>query len=71
VSLFHSYKNEKAESVLCKAHQLTGLNLFPVCEVHNVVVRGEATMVEVLDLIYSRIVEVSKFYQEVLSLPSS
>jgi hypothetical protein len=39
--------------------------LFPVREVFDVVVGGEATMMEILDLIYSRIVEVGKAYEKV------
>ena len=53
--------------ILGKAHQLTGLHLLSVREVLDFVVTGEATMVEILNLIYSRIVVMSKIYQAGLS----
>ena len=53
--------------ILRKAQQLTGLHLLSVREVLNIAATGKGTMVEILNLIYSRIVEVSKIYQAVLS----
>lgn len=53
--------------ILRKARQLTGLHLLSVRVVLNIAAAGEGTMVEILSLIYSRIVVVSKIYQAVLS----
>jgi hypothetical protein len=64
VSVFHSCKYKRLEGVLCKVHQLTSLNLLSIREVLNLVVGGKTTMMEILDLIYSRIVEVCKVYKE-------
>lgn len=44
--------------------------MLSVREVHNLIVGGEATMMEILDLICSRIVEVGKTYQDDQSLLS-
>ena len=52
------------QGILRKAHQFTGLHL---CSVLVVNIVGEVTMVEVVPLIYSRIVIFGKCCQGVLS----